>query len=397
MGTHEPTLTQQGAVSSAPVLNQDTLADVLNEVRERADEIEQLRELPDDLAQRIHGAGYFRLLIPADLGGLGGSLQDWLRVATAFAEADASSGWVVGHGAMATAIFAASASPEFVREVMAHPAPMTAWSNYGKIEVREAQGGLRVNGRWKYTSGCTAASHLGGMIVYSPPETGQSTRTIVPLVPAEQARIDKVWNPVGLVGSGSHDVLFDDVTVPWRQIYDWPAGEPQADRPLATFVPGVWTFAVCCAAVHLGLARRALDEARNLVRDKPQRWSRQSVLENSAVLRALESAEARLIALRAGVETSLGAVWQSAQEGQPLDAATRMDTRLAAIAVVWDGCEIVQTAYRAAGADAIQRANVLQRLLRDANCLTQHVSVNEAALETIGRVRCGMEPLSWKV
>ena len=167
--------------SEPGLVNEETLMQIAAEARERAVEIEQLRQLPDDLAEKIHQAGFFKLLIPKEMGGLGGNLLDWLRVSTVLSEADAATGWVTAHGAVATAIFASSADQDFVREILALPKPMMAWSNYGKIEVQEADGGLRVSGRWRYISGCTAATHVGGMVVYYPPEDKKKPRMIVPL------------------------------------------------------------------------------------------------------------------------------------------------------------------------------------------------------------------------
>jgi indole-3-acetate monooxygenase len=57
----------------------------------------------------------------------------------------------------------------------------------------------------------------------------------------------------------------------------------------------------------------------------------------------------------------------------------------------------VRVAYDAAGASAVRRAGVLQRLLRDASCLTHHISLNPLSLELTGRVRCGIDPLSFRI
>ena len=54
-------------------------------------------------------------------------------------------------------------------------------------------------------------------------------------------------------------------------------------------------------------------------------------------------------------------------------------------------------AYDAAGAGAIRRSAVLERLLREASCLTHHVSANLPSYELTGRVRSGVEALSLRV
>ena len=59
--------------------------------------------------------------------------------------------------------------------------------------------------------------------------------------------------------------------------------------------------------------------------------------------------------------------------------------------------EIVREAYDASGASALRRSGALQRLLRDASCMTHHISSNLASYELTGRVRCDIDELSFRV
>jgi hypothetical protein len=54
-------------------------------------------------------------------------------------------------------------------------------------------------------------------------------------------------------------------------------------------------------------------------------------------------------------------------------------------------------AYDASGASAIRRGGVLERLLREASCLTHHISANQLSYEQTGRVRSGIDPLNLRV
>ena len=105
---------------------------------------------------------------------------------------------------------------------------------------------------------------------------------------------------MGLAGTGSHDVRFDDLLVPWHRTFPWPSGIAVSAYPAAVFVPGPWFIGIGAAATHLGLARRALDEARNELRGKVDRYTNDPLLEHSATLRNLEAAEGLWFACRAG-------------------------------------------------------------------------------------------------
>ncbi len=82
--------------------------------------------------------------------------------------------------------------------------------------------------------------------------------------------------------------------------------------PVKVFLPGTWFFSNCAAATHLGLARGALDEARNAMRGKLERHTGRPVLEHPSIHRSLESAEGLWFVCRAGLREALRAVWESA-------------------------------------------------------------------------------------
>jgi len=220
---------------------------------------------------------------------------------------------------------------------------------------------------------------------------------VVALAPVNEARIEDTWDPIGLAGTGSHDVHFDDVFVPWRRTFPWPSGVAVAPYPAAVVVGGIWFITTAAAATYLGLARRAIDEARNELRGKINTTTQRPLLENPATQRSLEAAEGLWWACRAGLREALAAIWDCGLRGESATAALRLDARVAGVTAVQHGAEIVRQAYDACGASALRRSGALQRLLRDASCLTHHVSSNLASYELTGRVRCDIDELSFRI
>jgi alkylation response protein AidB-like acyl-CoA dehydrogenase len=312
------------------------------------------------------------------------------------AEADASTGWVSAHAGICSGLICASADARFRAELFADPMTCVAWSNLPRVKVQELDNGLQISGSWAFESGCTLASHVGGMMLLPPQHEGGSPRQVVALVPVAQASIVEAWDPIGLGGTGSHDVRLDDVFVPHHHTFTWPAAAAAADAayPAKVFVPGTWFISNGAAATHLGLARRALDEARNEMRGKVERYSQQPLLGHPSTQRSLEAAEGLWWACRAGLREALRSVWDSALRGEALSAEQRVNARVAAVTAVHRSAEVVRMAYDAAGASAIRRSGVLERLLREASCLTHHVSVSLASYEQTGRVRSGVGALS---
>ena len=242
------------------------LPDLAAEAKARSVEFEERRRIAPDFAEKLRRAGVFRMLVPADAAGLGGSLPQWLEVIMTLAEADASTGWVSAHGNICAGLIYASAEPRFRDEFFADVAAYAAWSNLPRVKVKEQDDGVRISGSWSFELGCTMATYVGGMVMLPPLSEGGPPRMVAALAPASEATIEETWDPVGLAGTGSHDVHFDDLFVPWHRTFPWPSGIAVSSYPAAVFVPGTWFVSMGAAATHLGLARRALDEARNELR-----------------------------------------------------------------------------------------------------------------------------------
>jgi alkylation response protein AidB-like acyl-CoA dehydrogenase len=373
------------------------LADLAAEARSRSAEFEERRNLAPDFTQKLKQAGAFRILVPADARGLAGSLPQWLDIIMTLAEADASTGWVVAHGNICAGLIYASAEPRLREEFFADANAYAAWSNLPRVKFREQDDGLRITGSWSFESGCTAATFVGGMVVLPPLAEGKPPRMVAALAPVSEAVIEETWDPVGLAGTGSHDVRFEDVLVPWHRTFPWPSGISVSPYPAAIFVPGTWFIAIGAAATYLGLARRALDEARNELRGKIDRYTQKPLLEHPATQRSLEAAEGLWYACRAGMREALASMWEGALRGTPASADMRVNARVAAVTAVHKGAEIIRIAYDVSGAGVVRRSHVLQRLLRDASCLTHHISANQTSYELTGRVRCGIDKLNFRI
>jgi alkylation response protein AidB-like acyl-CoA dehydrogenase len=372
------------------------LPDLAAEARARSLEFEESRKLAQDFTDKLKRAGALKVLVPTDAGGLGGSLSQWLEIAMALAEADASTGWVTAHANICAGLIYASADPRFRDEFFSDPGACAAWSNLARVKVVEQADGIRITGSWGFETGCTAATFVGGMVSLSPTPEGK-LRFVAALAPLGEATIEETWDPVGLAGTGSHDVHFHDVFVPWHHTFAWPAGRPRSSYPAAAFVPGGWFVSMGAAATHLGLARRALDEARNELRGKTDRYTQSLLLAHPATQRSLEAAEGLWFACRAGLREALGAIWEAALRNDPPTADMCINARVAAVTATQKSAEIVRAAYDVSGASAVRRTGVLQRLMREASCLTHHISANLASYELTGRVRCGIDRPSFRI
>ncbi|MGZ4451982.1 MAG: 3-hydroxy-9,10-secoandrosta-1,3,5(10)-triene-9,17-dione monooxygenase oxygenase subunit [Nocardioides sp.] len=187
--------------------------DLLPTFRERADETERLRAVPEASVKELEETGFFRLLQPRRYGGLEADPIDFYAAVRDIASACGSTGWVssvLGVHPWQIALFDDIAQ----RAVWGDDDTVRVSSSYapmGKAVVTD--GGFTLSGRWSFSSGCAHASWvlLGGL-VFDAEGAMVDFRTF--LVPRDKYEIVDVWNVVGLAGTGSNDIVVAETFIP---------------------------------------------------------------------------------------------------------------------------------------------------------------------------------------
>jgi 3-hydroxy-9,10-secoandrosta-1,3,5(10)-triene-9,17-dione monooxygenase len=187
--------------------------DLLPTIRERADEAERLRVVPEASIKELEEVGFFRLLQPRRFDGHEADPVDFYTAVRDIAGACGSTGWVssvVGVHPWQVALF----SDEAQQAVWGEDTNTRLSSSYaptGKAQLTE--GGYRLSGKWSFSSGCDHCSWvlLGGLVFN---DDAQVVDFKTFMVPREDYTINDVWHMVGLSGTGSNDIVVEDVFVP---------------------------------------------------------------------------------------------------------------------------------------------------------------------------------------
>jgi alkylation response protein AidB-like acyl-CoA dehydrogenase len=310
-----------------------------------------------------------------------------LSCAEEIARGDASAGWCVSIAA--TSSLLAGYLPEAPRrELFGDPDFIAAgvWAPRGK--ARPVDGGLAISGRWAF---CSGISHSGvlfaGCLPDEPQADGSRPLPIVVALPKEELNVLDTWHTLGLGGTGSHDVVAEDVVVPADRAFSLFGG-PALDRPLYRF-PIFGFFALSIAAAALGNARGAIDDFTELAVDKVGLGSTRTLAERSATHAAVAEAESALRGARAAFYAAIGAAWDAAQGGDPVPTELRNGLRLAATHATRTSADVVRGLFDLGGGSVIYDSSRLQRRFRDAFTATAHFQVNAASRELQGRVLLG--------
>ncbi|MFL9869139.1 acyl-CoA dehydrogenase family protein [Paraburkholderia fungorum] len=372
------------------------LADVIAEIALRREEFERLSHVPRDLIAKLKRAGVYRAATPRRFGGDALAPGAFLDMIERIAVADGSAAWVASFGS-ANVYLAALPLATQAQIYADGPDQVFAGGLFPVQPAQPADGGWRVNGTWKFASGCKGADWLGVGIGVTGSGTGAAGVPGVPGKPRtavfrpHQVDIVENWDVVGMQGTGSHDLRVDDQFV----AEDWTfvrGGAPCVDEPLYRY-PTIAYAAQVLAVVNLGLARAALDVANQMAGGRKTTTGAPQLAERAYYRIELAKAEAQLRSARAFFYDTTDTVWQSILAGNPVTPEQTSLLRLAATQIAREGAEVVQRAYRLGGTMAIYRTHPLQRLVRDAMVVTQHAFLGEGNYDGAGAVFVGVPPI----
>ena len=355
----------------------------------RSEEFENARRLPDDVSAAMATAGFYRMFVPQNLGGLETSPVVSSQVFETLAQGDAACGWVAFIAATSGSALArieASAA----KQMFSSADSMIAGVFAPNGKAIKGDNGYVLNGRWQWGSGTQNADWIlaGSMIIDPQQSADAKPRAHMCLVPAEDVEFLDTWHATGLRGTGSTDFQLTDCHVPSAHIVGLEVRN-MPDTPLFQF-PNFTLLALGIAAVSLGIARTALDKFVELAQAKKRASSSVSIAERSHTQIQVAEAEAKLRSARAFYYDSLGAAWDRAAAGAPVELEHRRNLRLATTHAVMASSQVVDCAYNLAGGVAVYQSSDLQRHFRDIHVATQHIMVAPSTLETTGRLFLGL-------
>ncbi|MEM1155425.1 MAG: acyl-CoA dehydrogenase family protein [Pseudomonadota bacterium] len=184
-------------------------------LRERAAQAKAQRRISDQTMADFHEAGFFKILQPEQWGGFAMDPQVFYAVGLEVAKHCPSSAWVLGvigvHN-WQLALFDDKAA----QDVWADDNTVLISSSYAPVgKVKVVDGGFRLSGRWSFSSGSEHCKWAFlGAVVPTPEAPFDMANYRTFLIPIGDYAIEENWDVVGLQGTGSHDVIVDDVFVP---------------------------------------------------------------------------------------------------------------------------------------------------------------------------------------
>ena len=363
-------------------------------VADAADWIDAERQMPPELASEMADAGFFRLLLPRELGGAELPHPEFLRILEMFAAADASVAWCLNQNNVFSTRSTRMPMSTAQEIWKAQHAVVTNGPPAGGSKSVSVSGGFRLTGHWNFSSGSDHATWIAALApVITDNGTGADGRPPqmrLHLMPIDQVRMVDLWQVAGLRGTGSFSFRVDDLFVPEDHTFV-QEGPSWCDRPLYG-IPTTLLFATGFATVALGVARKSLEIAIEVGNSRTPYRSGALLRDHQTTQRAIGEAHALQSSARAFLQESHRRLWDSACGKGGLTTDERIQLRVAATHAIRTSAQVVDAAYTLCGAGGIFQTNPIQRRFQDMHVITQHVQGHHVHYETAGQYLLGLEP-----
>lgn len=359
---------------------------LLESIRQRREEFEAQRHVSQDIIEEFQAIGVYRAMVPTRYGGDEKSPAEFLKMVEAISAADGSAGWVASFGM--NPAYLAALPEETLKEVWRDsPDVVFAGGIFPPQPAMRADNGFRIKGRWKFASGCMGASLCGVGIL--PDEEGALPRMAV--LPRDQVEIDPTWDMLGMVATGSHDLVVEDAYVP----EDWTfvrGGKPTIEAPFFRY-PSLSFAAQVLAVTTLGMAREALDIVRAMAGGRKSVTGAPNLGEREYAQIALGKAEAKVRAARGFFYDSTEDAWAVIEAGGEPSREQVNLLRLSTTHLTQECAEAIRSVYQISGMTGADNGHPLSRILRDSQLCTQHAFMGEITWKNAGAIFFGHDPL----
>jgi 3-hydroxy-9,10-secoandrosta-1,3,5(10)-triene-9,17-dione monooxygenase len=364
----------------------------------RARKTEELRRIPDDTIADLRESGLFRVLQPKRVGGAELPYDALVRVTAILARGCGSTAWV----------YANLANHDFMLAMWPPEAQDDVWRESSDQLIGSAlmfppgratkvAGGYKLSGRWKFSSGIDACTWtmLGGIASAD----GELPDYRVFLIPQGDYETIDTWFAAGLRGTGSKDVVVNDIFVPEHRTLAVDrmkgCGAPGAavnPGPLYR-LPVFDMFPYVVAATVLGLGQAAVqifaEETRHRVTSYTTTLMSDHATTQLRLGEAASSVEVAELLLLTNCETAMEAAEASRVPTVEEKIRLRRDGAYAARLCT----HAVDILFEAGGGEFLYEDKPIQRIFRDAHAAQNHYALTwDVAAAAAGKFMLGIAP-----
>jgi 3-hydroxy-9,10-secoandrosta-1,3,5(10)-triene-9,17-dione monooxygenase len=362
------------------------------------------RRMPDETVQGLIDAGIFRVFTPRRYGGYEADLRTHQDVIYHLSRGCPSTGWTTAM--MSAVTFITCMLGERAQDEMFGADPDVRFMglfNPSPIPAERVEGGYRINGVWRFGTGCLLAN-WAMLCVPQVDEQGNPINALLAWVPISELQIKDDWFVMGMRGTASNTLTGENLFVPEHRTVGMlgPQGavgsyahqahygeENMLYRVPLGMISSI-VFVPCC----IGIARAAFDLVLESLPKRSISYGGYPI-QNDVASTQMQMAEAASLIDTAELHIRRAAddCWAAARAGGLPSEVARTRVRQDTSYAVRRCKQAVDTLMYVAGASAVAEANFLQQLYRDMTTAALHgIARLDVTLELYGSALCGISP-----
>jgi 3-hydroxy-9,10-secoandrosta-1,3,5(10)-triene-9,17-dione monooxygenase len=344
---------------------------------QRSLEQKQRRGILLETIAEMQAAGFFRVLQPRRWGGYEMDLGTFYDIEMTLAEGDMSSGWTYGVLGVVS-WFLGVMDDRAAQEVWGHDTTtLICSSTMPAGKATAVDGGFRLAGYWRYASGCEHCGWalLGGMVhVDSTPPDWRFF-----LVPRRDYQTVDTWQVAGLQGTGSIDVILDDVFVPayrTQRLQDnfLLRGAGQALNTSSLYrLPFGQIFVRGVSTAGIGALQAMLAALIDFSRDRVSRAGGR-LAENPFVQLLCAETAAAIDEMRTTLHRNFATLHDYARRSETPPLELRLQHKFQSSAVIERCTLLASRIFKSTGAAGLSDELPFGRILADLMAARQHIS-----------------------
>jgi 3-hydroxy-9,10-secoandrosta-1,3,5(10)-triene-9,17-dione monooxygenase len=371
--------------------------ELLPALRDRAQEAEDSRAVPAESIKALEETGFFRLLQPASFGGYEADPLTFYTAVRLIGSACGSTGWVssvLGVHPWHLGLF----TPQAQQEVWGADQATRISSSYAPTgKAVRVDGGHQVSGRWSFSSGCGHASWVFlGQIVTDADNRPVDFRTF--LLPRSDYAIDDVWDTVGLRGTGSNDIVVDDVFVPEHRSLSFMdvsklvvPGQELNPGPLYKLPYGsVFSYGITTPII--GMATGAYEAHVTYLRERVRvAYAGQKAAQDPFAQVRVAEAAAEIDGAWLALERNMTELMGYVRAGEQIPVDVRLRVRRDQVRGTGQSIRAIDQLFENSGGRALKAGTPIQRFWRDAHAGRVHaINDPERSLSMYGGGEFGL-------
>ncbi len=233
--------------------------------------------------------------------------------------------------------------------------------------VRQSDGSWKITGRKTFTTLSPVLDYF--LVAATDDETGEVNEYLVPRE-AEGVSIEETWDSIAMHGTGSHDLVLNNVVVPAEYLVEAKRNERKAR-------PSGWLLHI--PSVYSGIALAARNEALKFATTYSPNSIVGTISQLPNVRRLIGEIEVKLHQMRE-VLYSAARTWD-----EEVDYRSQMTAQLQITkhVVTNTAIEVVDLAMRIVGARSLSQKSPLQRYYRDVRAGLHNPPMDDAVISLL--------------